>query len=715
MKRKVRIAVGLLVTLVLAAGAWHVLRKRLRPAIAAPDAATLAQAARVRILRDQYGVPHIFGESDADAAFGLAYANAEDDFPTVQLTLAAARGKLATQLLTKEALSNDYYVRLVRVKEAVDAEYEQLTPETRALLEGYARGLNLYAARHPREVDSRLLPYSGRDVAAGFAHKLPLMLDLPGVLRALDAPTAKNVGDKLALARPADERAFPASNSHAVIRTRSPDDRTRLNINSHQPWEGPVTWFEAQVVSQEGWNMTGGTFPGAPVILHGHNDHLGWAHTVNLPDLVDVYRLQMNPNNPNQYRFEGQWRDLERESAPIEVDTGIVELTFHKDVLHSVHGPVFETKQGFFAIRYAGAERRVHAAEQWYRMNKARDFNEWKAAMKLQAIPMFNTTYADYDNVFYVYNALLPVRLEGFDYKTVLPGDRADLIWNDYVSFDHLPQVHNPAAGFVTNCNGTPFRATTGDDNPKRADFPAADGIEDTVNNRTLRSLALFGAGGKISGDDFLRFKWDREYAADSQLALDVLTPLLHGYTAANEDEAQALALLRGWNRVANEDSAAATLAILTGTPVLSPPRGEAALTPVPAFHRAIALLKKHYGRVDVPLGTVQRLRHGAVDLPLGGGPDVLNAAHSKLVDGHLVGVAGDSYILEVAFGPDGPTSSQSIVQYGASNRKDSPHYSDQAPLFLRHEFKPAWRSEADIRAHLEREYSPGHENDGAK
>ena len=715
MKRKVRIAVGLLVTLVLAAGAWHVVRKRLRPAIAAPDAATLAQAARVRILRDQYGVPHIFGESDADAAFGLAYANAEDDFPTVQLTLAAARGKLATQLLSKEALSNDYYVRLVRVKEAVDAEYEQLAPETRALLEGYARGLNLYAARHPREVDSRLLPYSGRDVAAGFAHKLPLMLDLPGVLRALDAPTAKNVGDKLALARPAEERAFPASNSHAVIRTRSPDDRTRLNINSHQPWEGPVTWFEAQVVSQEGWNMTGGTFPGAPIILHGHNDHLGWAHTVNLPDLVDVYRLEMNPNNPNQYRFEGQWRDLERESAPIEVDTGIFELTFHKDVLHSVHGPVLATKQGFFAVRYAGAERRVHAVEQWYRMNKARDFNEWKAAMKQQAIPMFNTTYADYDNIFYVYNALLPLRLDGFDYKTILPGDRADLIWNDYVSFDRLPQVHNPAAGFVANCNGTPFRATTGDDNPKRADFPAADGIEDTVNNRTLRSLALFGAGGKISEADFLRFKWDREYAADSQLARDVLTPLLHGYAAANKDEEQALALLRSWNRVANEDSAAATLAILIGPPVVSPQHGEAALTPIESFHRAIAFLKKHYGRVDMPLGTVQRLRHGAVDLPLGGGPDVLNAAHSKLVDGHLVGVAGDSYILEVAFGPDGPTSSQSIVQYGASNRKDSPHYSDQAPLFLRHEFKPAWRTEADIRAHLEREYSPGHEHDAAK
>ena len=191
MKRRVRIVMGLLGVLLLAGG-WHFLRKRLRPTIAAPDAATLAQAARVRILRDKYGVPHVFGQSDADAAFGLAYANAEDDFPTIQLVLAAARGKLATLLTSKDALSNDYYVRLVaRRRRRSTREYEQLAPATRALLDGYARGLNLYAFVHPDEVDSRLLPYSGRDVAAGFAHKLPLMLDLPGVLRALDAPSGE--------------------------------------------------------------------------------------------------------------------------------------------------------------------------------------------------------------------------------------------------------------------------------------------------------------------------------------------------------------------------------------------------------------------------------------------------------------------------------------------------------------------------------------------
>src|SRR5439155_8582243 len=123
--------------------------------------------------------------------------------------------------LSKEAVLNDYYVRLVGVHEEVAAEYDQLPADLRDVLESYARGLTLYAWRHPQEVDTRLLPFSGRDVAAGFAHKIPIMLDLPGVLRALDAKTPKRVGDPIASVRPAEERAFPASNSHALAAWRS--------------------------------------------------------------------------------------------------------------------------------------------------------------------------------------------------------------------------------------------------------------------------------------------------------------------------------------------------------------------------------------------------------------------------------------------------------------------------------------------------------------
>jgi acyl-homoserine-lactone acylase len=512
------------------------------------------------------------------------------------------------------------------------------------------------------------------------------------------------VGERLA-ETPRAQRLYPGSNSHAVAAWRATDGRTRLNVNSHQPWEGPVTWYEAQVVSQEGWNMTGGLFPGSPVILHGHNEHLGWAHTVNTPDLVDVYRLEINPAHPDEYRFEGGWKKFDISSAPLEIDTGLFNITLHKDVLRSVHGPVFQSKHGTYAIRYVGADRRVRAVEQWYRMNKAANLAEWKAAMSMQAIPMFNTTYADYEHIYYVYNALLPNRKAGFDYKAVLPGDRVDLIWNDYLPYDKLPQVLDPPAGFVENCNSPPFLATAGAGVPQSADFPALDGIETVSNNRTLRSLALFGGGSKISGDDFVRFKFDRTYARDSAMFTQVIGPLAH-FTPANADEKRAVELLRGWDGVADEGSAAATLAVLIWQPVHHEAGAGAALDPVAALRRAVAFLQKYYGRVDVPLGTVQRLHRGSVDLPLGGGPDVLNAAYTRVDGGHLVGIQGDSYVLIAAFGKDGVTS-QSIHQYGDSNRPQSPHYADQAPLFVQRKLKPALRSEAEIRAQLEREYSP--------
>src|SRR5258708_37199722 len=300
--RKVLLGV---VAFALALVAWQRIRHSLRPRPGPPSLAALAQAQRVRILRDKWGVPHVFGQSDADAAFGLAYAHAEDDWPTIQGALAAARGQLGLLLLSKTAIGNDYYAQLVRVREQVDEQYGALPSDYRAVLEGYASGLALYCSLHPDEADGRLFPISGRDVAAGFVHKIPLMIGMAKVLQAIDGGPERRAGDALALESiPPGPYEIIASNEHAVLARRSTDGITRLNVNSTQPWEGPVSWYEAQIHSEAGWNMTGGTFPGAPVILHGHNDHLGWAHTNNAPHQIDVYRLETDDRRPGQYSFE---------------------------------------------------------------------------------------------------------------------------------------------------------------------------------------------------------------------------------------------------------------------------------------------------------------------------------------------------------------------------------------------------------------------------
>jgi len=703
--RALRGFVGVVVALV----AWRLVRPLTLPKPPRPDAATFEQAKRVKIVRDTYGVPHVFGKTDADTAFGLAYAHAEDDFKTIQGVLAAGTGRLSLLSLSETALGNDFYVGFVGVREQVDAHYMELAADYRDLLEGYARGLNLYAYLHPSEADGRLFPMSGRDLAAGFVHKIPLMFEMHKLIGRLVNGPPMHAGEVLLTKLEAQDRAFPGSNAHAVARGRSTDDTTRLNINSHQPWEGPVTWYEAQVVSEAGWNVTGGLFPGAPMPLVGHNDTLGWAHTVNYPDLVDVYELHVDPAHPDAYEMDGAYVPLVQKDIPITIDTGLFTITVHKKGYASEHGPVVKTDKGAWAVRYGGIDRAIFSGEQWYRMNRATSFEEWQRAMKMGAIPMFNTVYADREHVHYVYNASLPKRLPGPDWGKVLPGDRRDLVWSAYLGQDELPHVTDPKSGFVQACNSSPFVATTGDDAPKAALFDATLGIADPVTNRALRTLALLGdASVKVPREAFLAMKWDDRYDPASRMVKEVVEPLL-ARPPATEREREGQALLARWDRRARVDSAEAALAILTWRGVNPDVAGgkRPAVDVETAFRRAIVWLEKSFGRLDVPLGQVQRLRRGATDLPVGGGPEVLNATYASDRGDRLVGTQGDSYVLFVELGKE-KTTSRSIHQYGASSRAGAPHYADQAPLFVRHELKPTFRDPADLAAHTERAYIPG-------
>jgi acyl-homoserine lactone acylase PvdQ len=703
-------AARVLLAIIAALATWALVRRyALRPAAPPPDEATLEHVRRVRVVRDTWGVPHVFGERDQDAAFGLAYAHAEDDWPTIQAVLAASRGRLGLLKLSTLALANDWYTELVGVRAEVDATYAALPADVRAVLEAYARGLGYYAYQHPREVDTRLLPFSGRDIAAGFAHKLPIMVGLDKVLQVLRSDAPPRVGAPVFPAPPAPTSG---SNAHALAAARATDGITRLNVNSHQPWEGPVAWYEAHVHSDEGWDMTGGTFPGAPFILHGHNADLGWALTVNAPDLVDVYELVRDDAHPGQYRFDGAWRDLEVHEGRLVIDTGLFDLSIPRTFQASVHGPVVSGERGAFAVRYAGIGRRLRAVEQWFRMNKATSFDAWRAAMRVGGVPMFNAVYADPAHVFYVYNGLLGRRADGFDYTTVLPGDRSDVIFQDYLAFDELPQVLDPPSGFVQSCNATPFAATAGEGNPKPGDFAPTFGVETQQSNRAIRSLALLGTGAKLSRDDFLRMKWDRAYDPSSKMFSRAVRPLLDGFSPRTDGERRAIELLRGWDGTVDESSRAAALAIMTYK-ILDPAvRGDSdpKLTdPGAALRDVIGYLEKGFGRVDVPLGEVQRLRRGAVDLPLGGAPDTLNATYAKRRDGHIVGTQGDSLVMLVEFAPGGVRSS-SIQPFGASNRPGSPHHADQAPLFVARQLKPTWRALDELGKHTERAYRPGEE-----
>jgi penicillin amidase/acyl-homoserine-lactone acylase len=330
--------------------------------------------------------------------------------------------------------------------------------------------------------------------------------------------------------------------------------------------------------------------------------------------------------------------------------------------------------------------------------------------MRMAALPMFNTVYADaLGNVAYHYAAALPRRATGPDWAATLPGDTSALVWQEQLPYERLPAVLNPPAGFVQNCNNTPFQTTLGAGNPDPGAYADTPGIERHMTNRALRALELLGGDESITRQEFEAYKYDVTYAEQSEVTR-AWRRLLAAPAGGDAALREALDLLRRWDRRAAPDSPAAALALLT----LEPGHRNEALpdtaTLAERLRDAARDLRRHFGTLAPPLPELLRLRRGPVDLGLDGGPDLLHAFYARRGDDGRWGVyAGDSLVMVVEWDASGGVRSRSIHQYGAStSRALSPHFADQAPLFVRHELKPVWLDEADIRAHLEREYRPG-------
>ncbi|MFZ9127033.1 MAG: acylase [Steroidobacteraceae bacterium] len=686
-----------LLALLLVPPAWLVLEPMgQRPAVEPRTFLSLGEEYQARIRRDTWGVPHIRGVTSADAAFGLAYAHCEDDFPTIHDVLLATRGQLAAEK-GRDAAVGDYLVRLLDVESTVESGYQALPAELRAVLEGYADGVNYYVARHPSAASPALLPVTGQDIAAGFVFKTPFFYGLDRELRRLTE---------------AEPDPLPkGSNAVALAPSRSAEGATRLLVNSHQPFEGPVAWYEAVVQSDDGWHVAGGFFPGSPFMLHGHNAHLAWANTVNAPDLVDVYRLEVDPADASRYLLDGQWRQFERTEVGIRVRLwGPFRWTFKREVLRSVHGPVLVTANGHFALRYAGMGEYRQALQYW-RLNRARNRQEWQSAMAMLALPSINYLYADEaGNIGYVYNGQFPDRTAGTDWSGLLPGDQSRLVWEDYLPFESVPQLWNPASGLLFNANNTPFVATGGDDGLRREDFLTEMGIQQDMTNRAWRILETYGADLSITEREFRDYKYDLAYSTHSATA-GVVRELLAGAEQASPGLKPALDLLATWDLRADQGNRAAALAVLTATEVIKQrDLARQEVVPMQVLDHYVSFLTQHYGRIDPEWGEVNRLRRGSIDLPVDGAPDVVRAIYGvEDEDGRLRATAGDTMVMFVSWDRDGRLSSEVVHQFGsATSLPESQHYADQAPLFAGMRTRPVLFSEEQLTGQVVEDYLPG-------
>ncbi|GIV23288.1 MAG: penicillin acylase family protein [Bacteroidia bacterium] len=670
-------------------------------------------AQSVEIRRDSFGTPYIFGKTDADCAYGLAWAHAEDDFLRLQYMVALGKGRLG-RLIGKAGAAMDYFAHFTGTFVLSPLQYDSLSPQIRNILEAYAEGLNAFAQAYPEAVlDKKLFPVRGEDLMRGY------MIVLAGMIGTGQALQHTLAGHPERY----EFRVNAGSNAIALSSRKTADGNTYLLINPHVPIEGVMRWYEAFIHSEEGWHVLGGFFPGMVSPGLGTTPYLGWGVTFNWPDFVDIYRLTLHPKNPRLYRIDGRWDTLRARKVRLEVrlmrnphafaqgwpvlrpphPKGPV-IRIRKTIETSAFGPVVRTKTGVYALRFP-IEKLYRAPQQWYHMSKARNFSEFYAALCLQGIPHFNIVYADRsDTIFYLFNAALPERGPGYDWQRVLPGDSSALLWKRYLSIAELPQVLAPRCGYVFSVNNSPFATTCPEEAPNPEAFPPYHGWQwNRHNNREHRFYELIRAQERVSWEAFRAIKYDRQYPKEGpirSLWLAFASLPDTSYTLLEE----ALRLVRSWDFSGLSDSRAAALLTLAASYALKKANlpaynwleeGQIALPPSlcwEALAYAARQLKRFYDRIDPPLAAVQAIEVKSKRHALDGLPEQLAPTYAEWDEkkGFLRVLAGDTYIQFVRFSRETPYPYiESVLPLGVSGDPTSPHYDDQLPLYRTRRCKP--------------------------
>lgn len=641
------------------------------------------QAYDVTIRRDKWGIPHILGARDRDVSFGVAWAHAEDALEDTETLIRTVKGMAAAQ--GAEGAPSDWLLAAMEshtLAKQAWAESEQLSPQVRAYLEGYADGLNYFAAQNPELVDKTLYPVTPQELVAGMHFQVPQFYGL-----------GSTIGEMVTGAE--------GSNAIAVSPQRG-WGQTHLVINPHQPMDGPFSWYEMHLHSEEGVQVMGGGFPGTPFVYVGFNEHLGWGGTVNdPPGLISRYRLQLDPEDPRRYKLDGVWREMRVVKVPIRVGLfANFAWTVEEEIEFTDHGLVIRDDEGAVALAWAGM-RDTAQAEQWYRMNRAKSLQDWLAALRLRHLPSLNLTYADREgNIHFLYNAKLRLRAPGYDWSEPVDGSDGSLIAMPLVPFDRLPQVLNPDSGYLLSANQHPFAITTGRDSPRRRDFPEAWGIETRVTNRGVRGLELLNQPGNITSERLQQIKMDHSYSERWEGAVQ-MRRILGLDLPRDADLREGQRILGEWNLAADLENRGAALGTCTLWRIRKALRaGQLAASPLEADaeaedQRLIEILDECvevtddlHGELEPAWKDINLLRRGEGSWPLEGGPDTLRAVYSGERDGEYRATAGDGLTYFVRWDREGKMHSQGIHQYGASRVPRDPHYADQAPLFARGELR---------------------------
>lgn len=687
-----------------------------------------AQQPSATIYRDPWGVPHVFAGTDAGAVFGMAYALAEDDWPLIEENYLHALGR-AAELRGESVLRFDWYARALETVRFSELEYRRAPARQRALLDAYAAGLNAWLDRNPDPGRTlvRVEPWYPLALIR-FKYYVLEFLGYAGLTNAQTQRLLEHgVAGQATTGSIGSVPRFPAGNSPlrddflgpwgdrpfgsnqwAVAPSRTRDGHALLLINPHQSFVGVQRYAEIHLHSEEGLRFSGLTVFGFLLPYMGNSDRHGWAYTDNYADHSDLYAESFVDRS--RYRYGKELRTAESWTDTIYVrgGAGLEPRTFRFWKTH--HGPIvgLDERERPLAAKLARYEEGGWY-EQWDAMIRARTLEEWKQAAGMLRVAYMNTMYADREgNIGYVYGSAVPRRLDGIDPSGILDGSDPRTEWQGFHTFSELPQVFNPASGWLLNTNSSPFHATR--DLPfDRSDFPHYMVGSEINNPRAVSSARVLETLRDATFDEFTRAVVDTRLSA-----ADTILPRVE--EAARTESLQpavrdALARVLRWDRRADARSVETTWFVLA-----LERQGESFAAGLEAV---LAELQARFGTTEVSWGEVNRLQRPLPGAPVAldptrpslgvhGAPSALGSVFVFHTEGYgavrpRLGVHGNSFVKAIEFGPT--VRARSILNYGQSGDPRSPHFFDQANLYARGEFKPAWFTREEVERNAVRKY----------
>lgn len=698
------------------------------------------QSKNVTIIRDNWGIPHIYGKSDADAVFGLLYAQCEDDFKRVEMNYIEKLGRMS-EVKGENSLQDDLYIKLIIDSAEAVADYKNSPAWLKKLLNAYADGINYYLYKNPQVkpalltrfkpwyqllwTDGSIGAISTGDVTEAEVKKFYLGDTAPTIAKTKDWFEEQTIG----------------SNGFAIAPSKTASGNAILYINPH------VTFYfrpEVQVVSEEGLNVYGAVTWGQLFVYQGFNQYCGWMHTSSNIDVADMYIEKVQKKNGSFF--------YEYNKALKPVTEKKITLRYTKDgALHTKtittyfthHGPVMASRNGQW-ISVRGYNRSLKSLMQSFLRTKTKGLEDYKKNMSMHANTSNNTVFADNKgNIAYWHGDYVPRRDKKLNWSLAVDGSTSATEWKGLHTLDEIVHVYNPATGWIQNCNSTPF-TVSGSSSPKKEDYPAYM-APDGENFRGINAARVLAKEDQFTIEKTIAAGYDRKLSA-----MEVLVPALVNSFEKNISASDSLytilkepvGLLKKWDFYSSENSVATTLAIewaqkLTAsiqriyidegwddqvTLVKKFAATASAQELLPPLAAVIKELKNKFGKWEVAWGEINRYQRISSDIqqkyrddqpsyPVGFASaswGMLPSYNSRYYPGtsKRYGVSGNSFVCAVEFGKK--IKAKSLLAGGNSGDPNSKHFTDQLEMYTKGQFKEVLFYKEDVLKNAERTYHPG-------